>query len=144
MYIVTMATMNETMSDMDLNQMMENVRNRDKGYNRIYRTFFNEKKKLYYKKGIDIYTSSPGSKIRNAETGEYFNYKVGSLDEDLFFSVSLATAEKGIRNPKGLNILFFTSPQHYMSYTNAEVDENVISDWRLRQEYRIKQNESKK
>ena len=58
---------------------------------------------------VNVYTSgSMGSNIRNAETGEYYNDIVGSLDEDLYFKVAIATGELKAKN--GSNTLFYTSP----------------------------------
>ena len=71
-------------------KIMENAKKLDRGYNKIYRNVIKSDGTVKRTR-VEIYTSKPGGKIRNAETGEYYNTRVGSADEDLFFSVVLNT-----------------------------------------------------
>lgn len=75
-----------------------------------------------------VYTcGSIGSYIRDAETGEYYKYKVGSRDEDFFFKVILATGE--CKSSNGFSTLFYISPHSYMKHLNVELDPSIIGKW---------------
>lgn len=131
-------------SSSDHNKIMENAKKLDKGYNKIYRNVIKPNGTVKKTK-IEIYTSRPNGKIRNAETGEYYNVAVGSNDEDLFFSVALSTGESGLRNPKEMNLLFFNSPNHYMSHMRTKIsDESTISYWTEKRDARLKEKGSVK
>jgi hypothetical protein len=125
-------------------KIMENAKKLDRGYNKIYRNVIKPDGSVKRTR-IEVYTSKPGGKIRNAETGEYYNTRVGSADEDLFFSVVLATGEAGLKDPKGLNLLFFNSPIHYMKHMRTKItDENTIKNWSEKCDARLKEKESVK
>jgi hypothetical protein len=114
--------------EMDQNKILENLKKQDRGYAQI----------LAYKKRangslkrakIDVYTSGYiGNYIRNAETGEYTKYLVGSPDENLFYSVVWATGECKSKN--GSNVLFYTSPEHYMKHLNINLPISKINEWK--------------
>ena len=90
----------------------------DRGYTFVYRKMLNKKGKLRNKK-IDIYTTTTSgirNLIRDAETGQYYNNRVGTADEDLFFKVMLSTGE--CKSANGSNTLFYLSPQHYSNHLN--------------------------
>jgi hypothetical protein len=76
---------------------------------------------------IMIYTTSCASEnhIRNAETGQYYPYKVGSKHENNFFKVKLATGECG----NVTNTLFYLSPQHCKNHLCMDIDDSVIDNW---------------
>lgn len=100
----------------------------DRGYTFVYRKMVNKKGKLKNKK-IDIYTTSGiGNLIRDAETGQYYNNRVGTSDEDLFFKVMLSTGE--CKSANGSNTLFYLSPQHYSNHLNVKLDDSIISAWK--------------
>ncbi len=104
----------------------------DKNYHFIYRMAPFERNGIvtYKNKRIGVYTSGDtGSKIRDAETGEYYNYTVGSKYEKMFFSVRLSTGE--CNGKYKLPTLFFLSPQHYESYLHNKVSEDVVYKWNL-------------
>jgi hypothetical protein len=107
----------------------------DRGYNVIYRMLKKTDGTLKKTK-IELFTSSgTGTYIRDAETGQYYDYLVGSLDEDLFFKVVLATGECKSKN--GSNTLFFNSPHHYMSHMKCEVRPDIIIKWEDRKYARL-------
>jgi hypothetical protein len=84
-------------------------------------------------KDIVVYaTSSQGSNIKNAETGEFSKSVVGTLDEDLFFKVSISTGE----NESGPLTLFYKSPAHYEKHHGAVVSEEAKFRWRLKNQMR--------
>jgi len=131
-------------SSSDHNKIMENAKKLDKGYNKIYRNVIKLDGKVKRTK-VEIYTSRPNGKIRNAETGEYYNVGVGSADEQLFFSVVLSTGESGLKDPKGLNLLYFNSPSHYMNHMRIKIsDEKIIRNWSEKRDARLKEKESVK
>ena len=119
----------------DANEIFENVKRIDKGYNLIYRKAFKKDGRPYNKK-IEIYTSSgTGKHIRDAETGQYLNYKVGSYDEDLFFKVSLAMGE--CKSANGFSTLFYTSPKHYENHLQTKVTPILTETWEKKREARL-------
>lgn len=131
--------------DEDEVNMLEKTKRQDRGYNVIYRRALRKDGRRYNKK-IEIYTSSgTGNRIRDAETGAYLNYIVGSSDEDLFFKVMLATGECTSAN--GSYTLFYTSPQHYANHLLCEVDPKIAATWEEKRDARlieIKRSKSKK
>jgi len=129
----------------DVDKILDKVKHQDRGYNVIYRKALRKDGKQYNKK-IETYASSgTGNRIRDAETGEYLDYIVGSSDEDLFFKVILAKGEC-----KSLNrsyTLFYVSPQHYANHLLCTVDPQIASAWEEKRDTRlieIKRLKSKK
>ena len=92
---------------------------------------------------IPFYRSSyiPLKRIKNAITGKYYNYLVGSKNEQLLFKVALCTAEPGtyIESPNPHNtiidpcILFFESPEEYEQYFFTPVSNDIKTKWRNKQ-----------
>jgi len=119
------------------NRFINDTKKSDRGYNVVWRYFPRSDGRMKRTK-VEFYTTSGvGSNIRDAETGAYYVNKVGSLDEDLFFKVSLATGEcKSLNNS---NILFYTSPNHYMSHMRNELNQNTIALWESKRDNRIKE-----
>jgi len=114
----------------------------DRGYNVIYRKVTRNDGKIKNKR-IEIYTSSDvGSRIRDAETGEYFPNIVGSKDEDLFYKVALSTGE--CRSANGSNTLFYLSPQHYASHLDHPLDSAEVERWELKRRARLAEINSRK
>lgn len=121
--------------------ILSEFKNVDRGHNVIWRMVPRSDGKIKRTK-IDIYTSSDtGSRIRDAETGAYYNTIVGSLDEELFFKVGLSTGE--CKSPNGSSTLFYLSPHHYMSHMYCELDDETIARWEERRAARVKENEKK-
>jgi hypothetical protein len=114
---------------------MEQIKKMDRGYNVLTKKFYNLNGKLKQTK-IEYYTSSgTGNHIRNAETGEYYNSLVGSLDEDLFFKVILSTNKCYSKN--GSNTLFYLNPNHYMTHMRENLNSNIITTWMKKKNYRL-------
>ena len=106
---------------------LNNIKSIDSGYGYVYRQKSSVSNKVKNSR-VDCYTSGDlGKRIRNAETGQYYKYKVGSKDEDLFFKISLATGELKTRN--GSNVLFYDSPEQYEKHLMVEVDEEIKERW---------------
>jgi hypothetical protein len=129
-------------SRLEKTNLLEESKAIDRGYSKIYRYVENNRGDLKRVK-IEIYTSGDmGSNIRDAESGDYYKYKVGSLDEDLFFKVALATGE--CKSSNGSNILFYTSPNHFMNHLNEEISGEIIGKWQEKHDKRLKIVESMK
>jgi hypothetical protein len=127
----------------EIEKEMLSLKKIDRGYNKVYRNIPRASDGKIINTKIDVYTTgSIGSRIRDADTGEYYNYKVGSRDEDLFFKVSLATGECNSKN--GSNTLFYLSPHHYMSHLNVELDDSVINSWEEKRNIFLKNNKKTK
>lgn len=131
------------LTEREKQNLLDEAKGIDRGYNKMYKTIENDKGRLKRSK-IEFYTTnlSPGSIIRDAETGEYYPHKVGSLDEELYFIVSMATGECNSKN--GSNKLFFISPDAYMNYLEQEVSQEIVDTWTAKRNYRIKVNETNK
>ena len=109
-----------------------NVLNR--GYHMISRNVLFSNNKSTKKVEIGVYGSgSHESPIRNAETGEYYNYKVGTMNEDLFFKVMISTGEV----PSGPLTLFYDSPEHYERHQYLELDDLTKKRWENKRQFRL-------
>jgi len=106
---------------------LNNIKSFDSGYGYVYRNKSSAPSKVKNAK-VDCYTSGDsGMRIRNAETGQYYKYKVGSKEEDLFFKIALATGE--LKTTNGSNVLFYDSPEQYEKHLMAEIDEEIKERW---------------
>ena len=106
---------------------LSNVKSCDSGYTFVYRDKVLSSGKIKKTK-VDCYTSSDsGTNIRNAETGNYYKYKVGSKEEDLFFKVALSSGE--IKPANGSNILFYDSPEQYEKHLMYELSDDIKEKW---------------
>jgi len=115
------------------NSALKKTRALNRGYHTIFRNNLE----------IGVYGSGcQESAIRNAETGEYYKYKVGSFDEDLFYKVMICTGEF----PSGPLTLFYNSPEHYERHQHTEVDNVHKKMWEERKQCRedFLYNQSKK
>lgn len=73
--------------------------------------------------------TTPNSFIRHAITGARCEpYRVGSANEDLFFSVILATGELG----KNINVLYYDNPEQYEMHFHTTVNAVTKDAWRER------------
>jgi hypothetical protein len=80
---------------------------------------------------IDVYTSGfIGSRIRNAETGEYYKDLIGSLDEDLYFKLRMVNGE--LKSKNGSSTLFYISPDHCMRHLRIEIPQETINNWEVK------------
>ena len=75
-------------------------------------------------------SGGPGSLIRNAETGEYYKYKVGTMDEDLFFKTMISTG------PGNLT-LFYDSPTQYERHQYVTLDDVIKTRWENKRQFRL-------
>jgi len=118
----------------ELKKITTNIKKSDIGHNVIWRMI--EKNERINNTKIQIYTSSGhGSHIRDAETGDYYPHIVGSADEDLYFTVILATGE--CKSANNSNTLFYLSPQHYIKHMSRDLDPIVIKKWQEKRDARL-------
>lgn len=123
--------------ELDVNRVINETRKLDRGYNVVNRLVRRADGKMKMK-NINIYTSGDmGHRIRDAETGDYYHYIVGSKDEDLFFKVGLSTGECNSLN--GSNTLFYLSPKHYMDHLYGNVSDDIITKWEEKQQARLRE-----
>lgn len=88
---------------------------------------------------IDFFKTScvPGSNIKNAISGNFYPYLVGSSDEKLLFKIALCTGEKGTLNYSYIDKkfiaeqcpLYYDSPEQYERHMNCEVSINTKNLW---------------
>jgi hypothetical protein len=106
---------------------LNNIKSFDSGYGYVYRNKLSGSSKVKHAR-VDCYTSGDsGMRIRNAETGQYYKFKVGSKDEDLFFKIALASGE--LKTTNGSNVLFYDSPEQYEKHLMTEVDQEMKDMW---------------
>jgi hypothetical protein len=127
-------------NDDDLGQtheVMKNLLKDDRGLNTLIRKVQMDDGKIKNKR-IKVFTSgSVGTRIRDAETGEYYPNKVGSKDEDLFFKVIISTGE--CKSANGSNKLFYFSPQHYENHLYTDVHPEKVAEWEAKRDARLKE-----
>ena len=117
--------------------VMKKLLKDDRGLNTLTRKVQMDDGKIKNKR-IKVFTSgSVGTRIRDAETGEYYPNKVGSKDEDLFFKVIIATGECNSAN--GSNKLFYISPRHYENHLYTDVDPERVAVWEAKRDVRLKE-----
>jgi hypothetical protein len=124
---------------LDDDNMFEKAKRQDKGYNVIYRKALRKDGRKYNKKIVVYSSSGRGNRIRDAETGEYFDYIVGSKDEDLFFKVMLATGE--CTSVNGSYTLFYASPEHYFNHLHCDPEPEIATgmtlNWQEKRDARL-------
>lgn len=101
----------------------EDMKSIDKGYRQVKRMV------NHMPISVEFYTTvmMPGHQIRDAITGSrYSQYKVGSLNEHLFFKVGVATGEFG---NEGTVIAFYDSPEQYERHTRSVVSTEAKKRW---------------
>jgi hypothetical protein len=111
---------------------LSRVQSLNRGYHKLMRTVLinNRNKKIE----LGVYGSgSHESQIRNAETGEYYKYKVGTMDEDLFFKVMISTGEV----PSGPLTLFYDSLEHYERHHCVFLDNFTKKHWEVKRQSRL-------
>jgi hypothetical protein len=83
---------------------------------------------------------TPNRFIKNALTGVIESpYRVGSADEDLFYSVMLSTGECGQTPP----CLFYDSPEQYERHFYTTVPDEVKLRWRTRYAHAVYERNKK-
>jgi hypothetical protein len=107
------------------------------GYHVIYRQSPNTLKKL--KIGIYETSTIPGRRIKNAVSGNFYDYVVGSINEDNLFKVSFSTGELG----QQAIVLFFSDPGQFESHLMTKISDKAKSQWIEKQIYYTKMQSEK-
>ena len=111
------------------NSMTTEIKRGDKNYQKIVKPFFNEwtDGKYYKNVTIECYGSGQvGSRIRNAVTGQYTPYLVGSVNEDLFFTVSDCVGRNGRKDPLQL---YYDTPEQYENHQFIILRQEIKQKW---------------
>jgi len=109
---------------------LKNIQSLNRGYNKFEKKIvdYNGNTKIVE---IGVYGSgTSGSPIRNAETGEYYKYKVGTMNEDLFFKTMITTSS-------GPFTLFYDSPTHYERHQYITLDDIIKTRWENKKQFRL-------
>jgi hypothetical protein len=120
---------NDVDDDSRMNNKLNNFREFDRGYHKFFSYYkdpqgFTKKNKIFsYSSGIC------GSNIRCAETGTYLKYKVGSLDENLFFKMSFCDGKQ----KNGPYTYFYESPTSFEKHHNTILSDIVKEKWNNKQ-----------
>jgi hypothetical protein len=118
----TLDNMSVTSSVRRQHKVIYNIKNLDTGLHKVKRRIDNKIIKIeYYHSNI-----TPGSYIRNAITGNYTDYKVGTRAECLFFKVTNATADEKNKQPYNM---FFESPSQYERHFKTTVSQDIKEVW---------------
>lgn len=100
----------------------------DTGKRYVYRTVYDENERRKTKR-IEFYETPAiiGRYIRDAVTGKRCApFRFGSKEEDLFYSVTLATGENGTRQAP---ILFFDNPEQYERLFHTQIPQHAKELW---------------
>ena len=124
---------NHTYPDTDSDQFTEVVSHRHKRNtafsqreipgNYVIRSVYGQERKIPFFET----STTPYMYIRDAVTGaQCAPYRVGTLDEELFFSVILSTGELGQRGPF---VLFYDNPEQYEKHMATKVSKETKHAW---------------
>jgi hypothetical protein len=84
------------------------------------------------KEYIKFYRTSyiPGSYIKNAINGQYYDYLVGSINENLLFKISIPiyTHEKEVLNYES-SLLFYDSPEECEKHLCIKISQQNKKNW---------------
>ena len=118
----------------DNSAALKEIKNLDKGYNEFFYKVVDETGKTKRKKVVSYNSGDIDSRIRNAVTGHYTPHLVGSLDEDLYFSVIDA---RGL-STKGRLVFYYDSPEQYEREHRVVVNDNIKQKWSKKRDSRLK------
>jgi hypothetical protein len=100
----------------------------DKGFHKIKQNQMtpNGRKSVTY----GLYSSGDiGSNIRDAISGQYYEAKVGSKNEDSFFKIVFSSGElQGDRRK-----FYFHTPEDYERHMNTSLDQKTKESWGKKQ-----------
>lgn len=71
----------------------------------------------------------PGTRIRNAATGNTERHRCGSIYENLYYKVCHATGEFGNKDPL---ILFYDTPEQYERHWNVRLSQENKDQWQVK------------
>ena len=117
----------------DNSPALKDIKNIDKGYNEVFYKVVDETGKTKRKKIVSYNSGDIDSRIRNAVTGHYTQHLVGSLDEDLYFSVVEA---RGLSS-KGRLVFYYDSPEQYEREQHVTVNDIIKQKWSKKRNLRL-------
>ena len=116
---------NQDDTDKNSAKIIDDIKILDRGYNEIYRKV-KQHNERYKNKKIVVYNSGDfGSQIRDAITGRYTKDLVGGANEDLYFTMILATGE--VKNKH--SVLYFDSPEQCERHLHQKLGEKIKDTW---------------
>ena len=130
---------NELDQERELSGEKNSFKHLDKGYNKVFiklkipiNNSKSHKKHKVVRKKIEFFTTSGiGNRIRDATTGNYYNERVGTKGEELYFKVAMSNG--WCKSENHSNTLFFISPEQYTRHFGVDqLDSETISKWELR------------
>ena len=108
---------------------LNELKKMDKGYCKIKRFVYkpsSDNTLIKKQVSIELYISGDvGSYIRNAVSGQRYDYRVGSKSEDLLFKVGIATGELGYSSGS----LFYDSPEQYERHFFTLLENDRKEKW---------------
>lgn len=102
---------------------LDDLKSLDSGFRKVVGKDANNHKTTveYYSTGY-----TPNLRIRCPVTGTRTNYRVGSKDEDLFYSVIMATGYNGQKTP---DHLYYDSPEQYERHWGVKINAASKQKW---------------
>jgi len=76
-------------------------------------------------------TGGQGARIRNAVDGHFYDDRVGTYQENNYFSVLIATGE--LKNRDARLVLYYNTPEEYERHLFETVSKETKDLWRSRQ-----------
>lgn len=125
----------DTLSDEDSlntgneNSLLNGIRHYDKYYDKYTIPYNKVGPDGRYHKRLTIETYGSGglgSYIRNAVTGHYYDFQVGTSHEDFLYKVIDATGRNKRRDPL---MLYYDSPEQYENHKHTKVSQATKERW---------------
>jgi hypothetical protein len=104
-------------------KMMKSRKREDRGY---HESRIGGYKITFYDSGYN-----PSHWIRDATSGQRTDSRIGSMDEDLYFKVKLATGEGGPFT------LFYYSPEEHERHFRCSLDLETKRNWLVKRNARV-------
>jgi len=117
----------------DNSAALKDIKKLDKGYNEFFLKVVDENGRARKKKVVSYNSGDTDSRIRNAVTGHYTPHLVGSVDEDLYFSVIDA---RSLSN-KGRLVFYYDSPEQYEREHQVVLNDVIKEKWSKKKDARL-------
>ena len=112
-------------NDYDETRVFDEFKNTDSGYHKMFKSVTN-RHGLTKRVKIELYSSKINGLIRDALTGLYTDYRVGSLDEDLFFKSSFPGTFPTETAP---HMFYYKTPEEYERNQLIEINTETKQRW---------------
>lgn len=123
----------DSVKNPNLLDIKDEIQNYDPGLNKMmFRKKFTTREGKKKVKNVPVYFYSSITRIRDAITGQFTDYMVGSRYEKNFFKVKNCSC----LNSQSVNrehSLFFSSPEDFEKIFNVTLDTSVKEKWHKRQ-----------